>query len=148
MKGFIKWVVFVGLAMPVVAVVSASYASSFTSSGNSMEPTLHAGDIVIANPLSKKLVPGAIYGITCYNCGDDGVMRGEGLRKRVIRVRAEDRCIWIEGDNKPVSYDSRDYGWVCPRGTAPGKPEYEIDGRIYPLVTVNRWIRSLKERVK
>jgi hypothetical protein len=39
------------------------------------------------------------------------------LFKRVIDIDRND-CIWVEGDNKSESYDSRNFGWICPADRA------------------------------
>ncbi len=141
MKSFLKWLAFWGPLIVITVFLSASATSSFTSEGDSMYPTLTRGKFVIVNHFDRRITENVIVTLRCYNCGEHGTADGEGLRKRIIRVR-EDNCIWIEGDNKAESYDSRAYGWVCPRGQTPGKPEYIIDGRIYPWDEIKEHLRS------
>jgi len=55
---------------------------------------------------------GKAVNVICYHakCSQDG-SEEISLQKRVKKVK--DNCIWIEGDNPKISYDSRYYGWLC-----------------------------------
>ena len=69
--------------------------------GLSMYPSLRPGQIVVARRASKHLI-----------IGDVVMLRHENLDK-IKRITAIDiDKIYIEGDNKPQSTDSRQYGWI------------------------------------
>ena len=73
--------------------------------GCSMQPTLKQDDMVICNTLNKNPKIGDIVIIKPLICfGDDYVI------KRVTDIQ-EDK-IFIEGDNKDHSFDSRNVGWI------------------------------------
>lgn len=76
--------------------------------GGSMSPTLHDNDSVVISPLVDP-VPGKIIVFTCLV---DRCEKRNKFIKRVIGINKEN-CIWVEGDNRDFSYDSRKYGWLC-----------------------------------
>jgi nickel-type superoxide dismutase maturation protease len=68
--------------------------------GNSMKPTLHDGQIVLAH-YARNFKPGQV------------VVAHVGSREVIKRIsRIENGRIFLEGDNKDQSTDSRDYGSV------------------------------------
>jgi phage repressor protein C with HTH and peptisase S24 domain len=69
--------------------------------GDSMLPTLRAGSIIVASGLARKIQTDDII-----------IIRHEGAEKvkRVINVNIDK--IYIEGDNKLRSTDSRHFGWL------------------------------------
>lgn len=70
--------------------------------GQSMEPGLRAGSVVVGWRWFKPRV------------GDVVVIRHDRpLIKRVIDVKKDK--IWVEGDNKSASTDSRHFGYVGPQ---------------------------------
>lgn len=77
--------------------------------GKSMEPTFHDGQIV---QYSVKAVPksGDIIYFDCLveKCHHQTVAH------RLIAV-STDGCMTIEGDNQPISFDTKDYGCLMPR---------------------------------
>ncbi len=78
--------------------------SIFTVHGNSMHPTLHPGQDVLSFNwayLGKKPKAGDIVVIK---------MNGREMIKRIQTIR--DRDIFVIGDNKDESTDSRDFGPV------------------------------------
>jgi phage repressor protein C with HTH and peptisase S24 domain len=65
-----------------------------------MLPTLKHGQIVVFLR-SMRLSEGDI--VHCRIDGSDSV-------KRIIKLRPGE--VWVEGDNKAASTDSRDFGWI------------------------------------
>lgn len=90
--------------------------------GKSMEPTMKDGESYLVDPTNKNPQPNDIISFDCLveKCKNGDPAERVGLDKRVIK-RDGDR-VWVEGDNKAVSYDSRYYGWLTI-----GK-DIEIDG--------------------
>ena len=66
-----------------------------------MAPSVLEGDVVFASPLFRPR-PGAVAVMR------DPELQGRLLLKRVKRIEQE-RC-WVEGDNKELSRDSRQFG--------------------------------------
>ncbi len=93
-------------------------------SGSSMEPTLHDGDVSISYSSHHSPKVGDIISFYCpecdrknkiSTCDKDGCseQNRSNLTKRLIRI--DDKgCYWVEGDNKKHSWDSRNFGWLCP----------------------------------
>lgn len=73
----------------------------FTVSGNSMLPTLKPGQDVLVWCWFNKYRAGDIVAIK---------VNGKDMVKRIQKV--EGRRIFVEGDNKKISTDSRSFGWV------------------------------------
>lgn len=73
--------------------------------GSSMQPTLSSGDTLFLNTLDKTVEVGDIVVIEPLP-----VFCGNSVIKRVTQIK--DDKIWIEGDNKENSFDSRDVGWI------------------------------------
>jgi len=103
----------------VVFLIMAAGARPAIVTGQSMEPTLHEGDIILVDPLAYKKVP--------PERGDIVVMSGEALgvadKNIVKRVAARPLekygdikipygFLYVLGDNKDNSYDSRAVGAV------------------------------------
>lgn len=76
-----------------------------TVDGESMQPTLYNNQILFCNTLDKTPEVGDIVVVKPLIC-----FGGNYVIKRVIEVK--DNQIWIEGDNKEHSYDSRDVGYI------------------------------------
>lgn len=79
----------------------------FFVKGDSMLPYCHEGDFVLVESLSYLLNPlrqgdlvilGNVPGAPRY------------IIKRVTNIK--DAFVWVEGDNKEQSTDSRAYGWI------------------------------------
>lgn len=66
-----------------------------------MYPYLNSNDIVIIN-YKFKLIIGKIYLILLDN--------NHFIIKRLCEINGN--CIWVEGDNKKDSIDSRHYGYI------------------------------------
>lgn len=73
--------------------------------GCSMYPTLQENDFLICNTLDKDVEIGDIVIIKPLICFSDNY-----VIKRVTNV--SDSKIFIEGDNKEHSFDSRNVGWI------------------------------------
>lgn len=69
--------------------------------GESMSPVLCGGQIVLATRNIKKIKNNDVLIV---------LLDGREVIKRVIAIK--DEFIWIEGDNKRHSADSRKYGWI------------------------------------
>lgn len=81
----------------------------FVGDGSSMEPTLQDGDEIVVNS-SRKPQPGDIIVFKCYDkCTQ---FPGEIMTKRLDQIN-ENGCLWVLGDNREVSYDSRAFGALC-----------------------------------
>ncbi|XP_025420239.1 mitochondrial inner membrane protease subunit 1 [Sipha flava] len=109
----------------------------FLCSGNSMEPSIQSGDLVIIRRFSKVF--------NDIDKGDLVVSKSPDEHKRFIlkRVKAVDGqvvrrgvhfvtvprgSVWLEGDNQATSSDSWDFGPV-PKGLIQGR----VICRIWPL---------------
>jgi signal peptidase I len=83
----------------------------FEGEGDSMLPTISPGTELTVDP-EKDPKEEDIIVFTCPKCkvkeNDIDI-----LTKRLI-AKNEKGCFWVEGDNKEKSYDSRDFGWLCP----------------------------------
>lgn len=66
-----------------------------------MEPVLKEGRVVIGIRWFRRLEPGDIV-----------IIRHQGLEKikRVTKIRSNE--IYVTGDNKDLSTDSRNFGWL------------------------------------
>lgn len=73
--------------------------------GCSMEPTLHQDDVLIVNTLNKSPKIGDIVIIKPLL-----IFKGDYVIKRVTKIT--DSQVFVEGDNKQHSYDSREVGWI------------------------------------
>lgn len=108
MKRFIK-ILFVLLLF--IAWYYFNYVSFGT--GRSMQPTLSKKNVSFGIPVFNPEA-GDIVGFRCFSkCDSSGKGKDQFLQKRIININ-DDGCYWFEGDNKDVSYDSRNYGWLCP----------------------------------
>ena len=73
--------------------------------GCSMEPTLKQNDMLIVNTLNKSPEIGDIVIIKPLL-----IFKGDYVIKRVTKIT--DSQVFVEGDNKDHSYDSRMVGWI------------------------------------
>jgi nickel-type superoxide dismutase maturation protease len=84
--------------------------------GASMEPTLSPGDHLLAVP-AVGVRPGDVVAVA------DPRVPARLLVKRVISVDRSRDLLWVEGDNRDASSDSRHFGPV-PRRAIIGKVVY------------------------
>ena len=68
--------------------------------GESMAPALRSGQMLIGNSVSKPRIGDVV--VAQYNDRE--------IIKRVMKISNEQ--IWLEGDNKTHSTDSRNFGWI------------------------------------
>ena len=83
----------------------------FYGEGDSMAPTILDREEITSDP-NQKAEEGDIIVFKCEKCkitGDDIDI----LTERLIEINQEG-CFWVEGDNSLKSYDSRNFGWLCP----------------------------------
>ncbi len=104
------------LILVVIALhVVFDYGSFIQVSGASMEPTYHSGDWFYATHLASPKINDVIY-FDCFSkCTDNyryNHVREITLIKRIAQIDGDK--IWVEGDNKEYSTDSRVYGWLSP----------------------------------
>jgi signal peptidase I len=81
--------------------------SWFLIKEQSMEPSCREGDFVLVNKMS--------YLFSCPRVGQLVVLEdprdfSRYILKRITAVK--DSFVWVEGDNKEKSTDSRNFGWV------------------------------------
>ena len=81
--------------------------SYFVVKEQSMEPFCQEGDFVLVNRMS--------YLFSCPKVGHVVVLKdprdsSRHILKRITTIK--DSSVWVEGDNKKRSTDSRDFGWV------------------------------------
>jgi signal peptidase I len=81
------------------------FCREVTVKGRSMEPVLFENDLVCAYAEEPQVGELAVF--RCKNCGLD-----EPSIKRLKKI--ETGCYWVEGDNPEHSYDSRNFGFLCP----------------------------------
>ncbi|MDP2585569.1 MAG: nickel-type superoxide dismutase maturation protease [Candidatus Levybacteria bacterium] len=75
----------------------------FKVEGNSMIPAFKAGDTILVNRLA--------YFLSKPKVGNAVVLkRGKFIIKRIAKV--EGNKIFVIGDNKKESTDSRNFGWI------------------------------------
>ncbi|XP_033727281.1 mitochondrial inner membrane protease subunit 1-like [Pecten maximus] len=90
-------------------------------SGISMQPTIYSGDVILGDRLSiaqRKLENGEI--VLCkstedpfmYVCKRVIAMEGERVYNKGRYTKVPKGHLWIEGDNKSKSHDSRNFGPV------------------------------------
>lgn len=99
-----------------------SISFSLNTVGPSMRPTIQNGDYVLYNPFDKHYEADDIIRFFSYDLN-------EVLIKRVISIN-EVGCLWVEGDNKENSTDSRKFGYVCKEKNA------DFLGTVYPLKNI------------
>ncbi len=102
--------------------------------GRSNEPTYMDGACRFRVPIESSEV-GQSVAIRCYNgkCSLPGEDPTQLIQKRIIKKSGD--CIWVEGDNKPLSYDSTEFGWLC-------KGDYSIYGLF--IGTAEKYTLELK----
>ena len=66
-----------------------------------MAPALEPNRIVLAGTVYGDLTPGAVV-----------IVRHDGLEKIKRVTRVKNGRIYVEGDNRKSSRDSRDFGWL------------------------------------
>jgi signal peptidase I len=113
MKTFLKIILFIILLFLVVGFLIYIFKIQIGFDGGaSMEPTLSENSVSIG---SSKLNPN-IGDIISFNCISSKCKNGDEyiMLKRIISIDTAG-CYWVEGDNKEISFDSTEYGWVCPK---------------------------------
>ena len=99
----------VGIAMFAIFI-----ARPYQVNGQSMEPTFSQGNLIIISRIMTPRATDVVVVQTQY---------GEML-KRIVKFD-ESGQIWVEGDNKEASTDSREYGWL-PANSVVGKVIFKV----------------------
>ena len=123
------------LALVIALILKAFFFDFITAQGQSMEPAIKNGDVLIINRLRYGLsIPWRQKYLIRWALPKTGEVvvfytpTGELAVKRCSSL-IDDRRFYAEGDNSLASYDSRSYGAVpvdniigkvLLRGTAPG----------------------------
>jgi signal peptidase I len=81
--------------------------------GNSMLPTLADGQIYYGYKIEPQEGDIIAFNSTKYLEGVKQKDLGGGAVKRLIKTR-EDGAYWVLGDNRSISHDSGDFGWILP----------------------------------
>lgn len=88
-----------------ILIVTLAFFRPIEVKGISMQPTLYDGQFLILNTLDKDIKIGDIVVIEPLVCAG-----GTYIIKRVTDI--EDNKVFVEGDNKDHSLDSRTFGWI------------------------------------
>lgn len=88
-----------------ILIVSLAFFRPIEVKGISMQPTLYDGQFLILNTLDKDVEIGDIVVVEPLVCAG-----GTYIIKRVTNI--EDNKVFVEGDNKDHSLDSRTFGWI------------------------------------
>lgn len=105
MKLIIEVIVMLILGISMALMITSNFSISIVN-GHSMEPTLQDGDILI---VSNKAIPKDQDIIVLSSDGND-FFDEKDLVKRYYADKSTDSEVWVEGDNKEVSLDSRTAG--------------------------------------
>lgn len=105
MKFIIEVIVMLILGISMALMITSNFSISIVN-GHSMEPTLQDGDILI---VSNKAIPKDQDIIVLSSDGND-FFDEKDLVKRYYAYKSTDSEVWVEGDNKEVSLDSRTAG--------------------------------------
>ena len=116
------------LGVLLYGLVEYHYTEISSVSGSSMEPTFHDGDsiLITKNPLWKLFigegdvitfaVPGPTKLIKRVTSGSEGLINLPFIQNASIlgslTLGIPEDCVWVEGDNKENSFDSRSFGAV------------------------------------
>lgn len=105
-----NFVLFIICLIVIIGLIVTRF-EIIVASGESMYPTVKDGELVlIYKPVNKYAIKeGKIYVVQM-----DLPSYKELVIKRLIKSynTTDSVKIWLEGDNKPCSYDSRKYGYV------------------------------------
>lgn len=88
-----------------ILIVTLAFFRPIQVSGVSMQPTLQDGQFLILNTLDKDIEIGDIVVVKPLVCAG-----GKIIIKRVTNI--QDNKVFVEGDNKDNSLDSRTFGWI------------------------------------
>lgn len=81
--------------------------SYFMVREQSMEPSCREGDFVLVNRMSYLFSRPKVGQLVVLKDPESPARR---IIKRIITVK--DSFLWVEGDNKEESRDSRNFGWI------------------------------------
>lgn len=131
---YVGWILSSLFALFIIGIIILNFAISPADQaqatilsdlihGDSMAPTINDGDYVKYD--TSQITPKAGE-IVIFKCFTEKCINGDtkyGKLKRLVKI--DDRgCYWFEGDNKNHSWDSRNYGWLCP------PDDIEINGTV------------------
>jgi hypothetical protein len=123
MKTILKFGVFLAIA----GFIGYSLGFSVTTNGNSMQPTITRDTWTFTNLLDRN---SSVWDIVDFRCPEKCAHRNGEIQPNIVhRVTAisPEGCYWILGDNQADSWDSNDYGWLCP------DKDIRIMGTVYPI---------------
>ena len=115
-RGVVHWALLLALLLGGIELATRHLAIPWTIDGSSMEPALSAGDRVIVDVWSYRHRRPRVGEIALLEAprGDAGL-----LVKRVAAgpgARGGPDRLWVEGDNREQSLDSRTFGPVAAHG--------------------------------
>lgn len=106
----------------VVIASNAFLLTVYTVDGHSMDPTLHTGQVLLINRLAYMRSSPQVGDIVVVSFGNQGeitfVKRVEGIAGQLVAGRLAplgQNQLFIEGDNRSFSTDSRSYGPITER---------------------------------
>ena len=106
----------------VVIASNAFLLTVYTVDGHSMDPTLHTGQLLLINRLAYLRSSPQVGDIVVVSFGNQGeitfVKRVEGIAGQLVAGRLAplgQNQLFIEGDNRSFSTDSRSYGPITER---------------------------------
>lgn len=111
MLKFIKILFIFLVSFFILITIALFWMTSIKVEGKSMEPTFYNGEILFFNFFSSSKINDVIV----FDCFSKCTLSGKAITlvKRLDKIDGNG-CYWVEGDNKEHSFDSRNYGWLCP----------------------------------